>query len=51
MRSLQPGGNSIDVTDDNKSEYVKLVVKMKLTGSIRQQLNAFLTGFYEVCGM
>uniref|UniRef100_F1KPI8 HECT-type E3 ubiquitin transferase n=2 Tax=Ascaris suum TaxID=6253 RepID=F1KPI8_ASCSU len=48
MRELKEGGASIPVTDDNKEEYVKLVCQMKMTGSINQQLSAFLDGFYEV---
>jgi E3 ubiquitin-protein ligase HUWE1 len=36
------------VTDDNKKEYVQLITQLKMTSSIRQQLKAFLTGFYEV---
>ncbi|VDO32194.1 unnamed protein product [Haemonchus placei] len=48
IRDLKPDGRKIDVTDANKEEYVKLVCQMKMTGSIRKQLDAFLTGFYEV---
>lgn len=48
FRDLKPGGQDIAVTDENKDEYVKLVCQMKMTGSIRKQLDAFLSGFYEV---
>uniref|UniRef100_A0A8R1IB69 HECT-type E3 ubiquitin transferase n=1 Tax=Caenorhabditis japonica TaxID=281687 RepID=A0A8R1IB69_CAEJA len=48
VRDLKPNGRKIEVTDANKDEYVKLVCQMKMTGSIRQQLDAFLTGFYEI---
>ncbi|CAG9536021.1 unnamed protein product [Cercopithifilaria johnstoni] len=48
MRTLKENGSSIPVTDENKEEYVKLVCQMKMTGSINQQLNAFLEGFYEI---
>ncbi|KAL3982881.1 HECT-domain (ubiquitin-transferase) family protein [Acanthocheilonema viteae] len=48
MRMLKENGSSIPVTDENKEEYVKLVCQMKMTGSINQQLNAFLEGFYEI---
>uniref|UniRef100_A0A1I8EIK7 HECT-type E3 ubiquitin transferase n=1 Tax=Wuchereria bancrofti TaxID=6293 RepID=A0A1I8EIK7_WUCBA len=48
MRMLKEDGSSIPVTDGNKEEYVKLVCQMKMTGSINQQLNAFLEGFYEI---
>uniref|UniRef100_A0A0R3R759 HECT-type E3 ubiquitin transferase n=1 Tax=Brugia timori TaxID=42155 RepID=A0A0R3R759_9BILA len=48
MRMLKENGSSVPVTDGNKEEYVKLVCQMKMTGSINQQLNAFLEGFYEI---
>ena len=48
MRELIPGGTNIPVTEENKREYVKLVCQMRLTGAIRQQLNAFLEGFYDI---
>ncbi|VDN18653.1 unnamed protein product [Gongylonema pulchrum] len=48
MRELKENGASIPVTDENKEEYVKLVCQMKMTGSISQQLKAFLDGFYEI---
>ena len=36
------------VTDDNKTDYIKLVCQMKMTGAIRKQLAAFLEGFYDI---
>jgi len=48
VRDLKPGGQDISVTDDNKSEYVRLVCQTKMTSAIRQQLQAFLEGFYEI---
>lgn len=48
VRDLKPNGRKIEVNDANKDEYVKLVCQMKMTGSIRKQLDAFLTGFYEI---
>ncbi|RUS89503.1 hypothetical protein EGW08_002736 [Elysia chlorotica] len=47
-RELIPNGSNTLVTDENKREYVKLVCQMKMTGAIRQQLNAFLEGFYDI---
>jgi E3 ubiquitin-protein ligase HUWE1 len=43
-----PNGANVAVTEENKREYVKLVCQMKMTGAIRQQLNAFLEGFYDI---
>ena len=39
---------SSQVTDDNKTDYIKLVCQMKMTGAIRKQLGAFLEGFYDI---
>lgn len=41
---LVPNGRNMDVTDENKREYVKLIVEHKLINSISDQLNAFLKG-------
>lgn len=38
----------LQVTDDNKTDYIKLVCQMKMTGAIRKQLGAFLEGFYDI---
>lgn len=36
------------VTDQNKHDYVKLIVENRLTTGIREQITAFLTGFYDI---
>lgn len=41
---LKPDGRNIPVTEENKAEYVKLVVEYKLVNSIKEQLNKFLEG-------
>ena len=48
VRDLVPNGRNILVTEENKSDYVRLVCQEKMTGSIKKQLNAFLEGFYEI---
>ena len=48
MRDIVPNGRNIKVLESRKKEYVKLVCQMKMTGAIRQQLNAFLEGFYDI---
>lgn len=48
IRDLVLNGRNIIVTEENKLEYVTLVCQEKMTGSIRQQLNSFLEGFYEI---
>ena len=44
---LKEGGAAIPVTEENKQEYVRLVVSYRLDNSIKQQIKAFLEGFYE----
>ncbi|KAJ8914753.1 hypothetical protein NQ315_013256 [Exocentrus adspersus] len=50
-RDLIPNGRHISVTEENKMEYVRLVCQMKMTGAIKQQLNSFLEGFYDIIPM
>ena len=45
---LKPDGRNIPVTDANKKEYVQLVSAMKMTSSIRMQIDSFLEGFHDV---
>lgn len=45
---LIPGGSSIEVTDANKSEYVRLMAQHRLTMSIRSQIDSFLEGLQEL---
>lgn len=45
---LKPNGRNIAVTDDNKDEYIQLIAEYRLTTSIKDQLDAFLEGFYEI---
>ena len=41
---LLPDGRNIPVTEENKAQFVQLVVEYRLTGSIQEQLEHFLTG-------
>ncbi|KAL8661542.1 MAG: hypothetical protein Q9202_005487 [Teloschistes flavicans] len=45
---LIENGRNISVTEDNKHEYVQLVVEYRLTGSVQAQLGKFLGGFHDV---
>ncbi|KAJ9649422.1 E3 ubiquitin-protein ligase tom1 [Coniosporium tulheliwenetii] len=45
---LVENGRNIPVTDENKHEYVRLVVEYKLTGSVKDQLENFLRGFHDI---
>ncbi len=44
---LKEGGSQLSVTEENKAEYVRLVVAFRLDNSIKDQIKAFLDGFYE----
>lgn len=48
IRDLISNGRNIPVTEENKLEYIRLVCQLKMSGSIRQQLDAFLDGFYDL---
>ena len=48
VRDLIPNGRNVQVTEENKMDYIRLVCQMKMTGAIRKQLSAFLEGFYNV---
>lgn len=45
---LKPGGNSEQVTEENKEEYISLVTEYIFQKSIAESLSAFLDGFYYV---
>ena len=47
-RELKADGGSVRVTEENKREYVTRLCQEKMVGSIRQQLHAFLEGFYDI---
>ncbi|KAG9000508.1 hypothetical protein FRB94_005396 [Tulasnella sp. JGI-2019a] len=45
---LKEGGQSIAVTNENKKEFVQLSAEYRLVKSIKDQIEAFLSGFYEI---
>ncbi|KAK9489405.1 hypothetical protein V1508DRAFT_464960 [Lipomyces doorenjongii] len=45
---LVPNGRDISVTEENKHEYVRLVVGYRLLTSVEEQLESFLNGFYDI---
>ncbi|CUM53216.1 unnamed protein product [Debaryomyces tyrocola] len=45
---LIPNGRDIAVTEENKHEYVKLVVQYRLQTSVTEQMDNFLLGFHEI---
>lgn len=48
IRDLIENGRNIPVTEENKNEYVNKVCQMKMTVAIRDQLEQYLKGFYEI---
>jgi E3 ubiquitin-protein ligase NEDD4 len=48
QRELKPNGAQIPVTNENKLEYIKLVIEWRFVSRIQKQMNAFLEGFNEV---
>lgn len=45
---LKPGGTDIEVTEENKREYVQLLTDFRFSKNIEDQMNAFITGFNSI---
>lgn len=45
---LKPDGRNIEVTDDNKKEYVELFAQWKIVDRVQEQFRAFMDGFNEL---
>ncbi|KAL8739001.1 MAG: hypothetical protein Q9181_000283 [Wetmoreana brouardii] len=45
---LKPGGKDIEVTDENKKEYVELLTEWRIQKRVEEQFDAFVTGFNEL---
>ena len=45
---LKPGGKDIEVTNENKKEYVELITEWRIQKRVEEQFNAFVTGFHEL---
>lgn len=48
---LKPGGADIPLTNENKSEYIDLVIQWRFVSRIQPQMTAFLNGFSEVLSL
>jgi len=48
VEDLIPNGRDIDVTNENKKEYVDLMVKWRIERRIAEQFQAFKDGFHEL---
>ncbi|TRY98633.1 hypothetical protein DNTS_005882 [Danionella cerebrum] len=45
---LKPHGSDMVVTNDNKKEYIDLVIQWRFVNRVQKQMNAFLEGFTEL---
>ncbi|KAJ8678728.1 hypothetical protein QAD02_014515 [Eretmocerus hayati] len=45
QRELKSNGANIPVTNDNKDEYISLVIQWRFVSRVQEQMNAFLDGF------
>uniref|UniRef100_A0A8C5HXX8 E3 ubiquitin-protein ligase n=1 Tax=Gouania willdenowi TaxID=441366 RepID=A0A8C5HXX8_GOUWI len=45
---LKPEGGNIQVTEENKEEYIRLVAEWRLSRGVEEQTQAFFEGFNEV---
>jgi len=48
LHELVDGGNEIKVTDENKKEYIQLMIHWWLTKGVEDQMKNFLEGLYEI---
>ncbi|KAF2004832.1 HECT-domain-containing protein [Amniculicola lignicola CBS 123094] len=45
---LKPGGEEIEVTNENKKEYVDLITEWRIQKRVEEQFQAFVSGFHEL---
>ncbi|KAF9425256.1 hypothetical protein BGZ94_007691, partial [Podila epigama] len=45
---LKPGGRDIEVTEENKKEYVELMTEWRITRRVEEQFKAFAEGFHQL---
>jgi len=45
---LRPGGKETRVDDENKDEYIQLVIEWRFINRVRRQMDQFLAGFNEL---
>ena len=48
QRELKPGGSKIPVTNENKDEYIQLVIQWRFSSRVQPQMDNFLAGFNEL---
>lgn len=45
---LKPGGEEMEVTNENKGEYVELITEWRIQKRVEEQFQAFIAGFHEL---
>jgi E3 ubiquitin-protein ligase NEDD4 len=45
---LRPGGEEVPVTEENKKEYVDAIVDYRIAKRVKEQFEAFMSGFSEL---
>ncbi|KAG8903064.1 hypothetical protein FRC01_009341, partial [Tulasnella sp. 417] len=45
---LKPGGGDVTVTEENKKEYVDCVIEYRIQKRVKEQFDAFMSGFNEL---
>ncbi|XP_055542081.1 E3 ubiquitin-protein ligase Nedd-4-like isoform X2 [Wyeomyia smithii] len=48
QRELKPNGADIEVTNENKDEYIKMVIEWRFAARVKGQMQAFLDGFGSI---
>ena len=48
MHELKEGGGDIPVLEENKQEYIDLMIRWRLDRGVHEQTQAFLKGFTEI---
>lgn len=48
QRDLKPNGSQIEVTNENKDEYIRLVIQWRFESRVKDQMKAFLEGFGSI---
>ncbi|KAL7050933.1 hypothetical protein ACKWTF_004273 [Chironomus riparius] len=48
QRELKQNGSQIEVTNDNKDEYIRLVIQWRFESRVKDQMKSFLEGFGSI---
>lgn len=49
QRELKANGADIEVTNENKDEYIRLVIEWRFVARVKEQMSSFLEGFGSIC--